>query len=248
MITKTPKRPKSIASMVVVALLALTTPAWSAGQPNPRVLPPQSHPHGKSYGQWAAAWWQWVLSIPADSSPLFDETGANAYQGQTGSVWFLVGVFNATGTAERSITVPSGTFLFFPILNFAWISTVPEDPQTAEGIRALIAPPADAATDLAVEIDGVSLNNLQQYRTESPLFDVTLPEDNVFGVPGCECTFGPSMDQGYYLMVAPLSVGEHTLHFHGSQPDVIPLPPLVVPPLVVWLPLTLDITYHITVQ
>ena len=161
---------------------------------------------------------------------MVDETGAYASQGQSGSVWFLAGVFNATGTAERTVTIPPGKALFFPIVNDVWISTLPTDPTTADTIRPLIKPVVDAATDLACEIDGVAVKNLGQYRTESPLFDVTVPANNIFGLdPG---TYGPSMDEGYYLMVAPLNAGKHSIHFHGSLPT---------------LPFTLDITYHITV-
>ena len=115
-------------------------------------------------------------------------------------------------------------------MNNVWISTLPTDPTTADTIRPLIEPVVDAATDLACEIDGDVVKHVGQYRTESPLFDVTVPENNIFGLdPG---TYGPSLDEGYYLMHAPLNAGHHTLHFHGSLPT---------------LPFTLDITYHITV-
>ncbi len=223
---------------MALAFTLVASSAWAGmgNLGNPRVLPPQSHPNNLSYGQWTAAWWQWVLSVPADRNPLIDETGANAAQGQWGPVWFLVGVANASGTAERTITVPSGKTLCFPVLNFVWISTGPTDPQTAEGIRAIIAPAADAATDMVCVIDGVRVKNLPLYRTESPLFDVTLPAGNIFGIDAG--TYGPSMDQGYYLMLAPLKVGVHTIHFSGSMPATIPP---------YWSPFSLDIIYHITV-
>ena len=51
---------------------------------NPGVLPVVSKPHGKSYGEWAAAYWQWALSIPADRNPLTDTTGAFGGEGQSG--------------------------------------------------------------------------------------------------------------------------------------------------------------------
>ncbi len=92
-------------------------------------------------------------------------------------------------------------------------------------------------TDLACEVDGVPLKNLAAYRTESPLFDVTLPEGDIFGAG--PATYGPSMDQGYYLMLAPLSAGEHTIHFKGSMPATIDP---------YWTPFSVDVTYHITVQ
>jgi hypothetical protein len=218
-------------------LSALNAGAGQGNQGNPRVIPPQASPQGQTYGEWSAAWWQWVASVPADHNPVLDQTGADAAQGQSGSVWFLAGVFGSPGTAERTITIPPGKALFFPLINFVWISTGPSDPQTAEGIREIIQPGADAVTDLACELDGVSLKNLAAYRTESPLFDVTLPAGDIFGAG--PATYGPSMDQGYYLMLAPLSAGQHTLHFKGSMPATIPP---------YWTPFSVDVTYHITVE
>jgi hypothetical protein len=218
-------------------LSALSASAGQGNQGNPGVIPPQAKSHGQTYGEWSAAWWQWVLSIPADHNPALDPTGTDAARGQSGPVWFLAGVFGTPGTAERTITIPPGKALFFPVINFVWISTGPTDPQTAEGIRAIVEPAANAATDLACEVDGVPVKNLAAYRTESPLFNVTLPAGNIFGVG--PATYGPSMDQGYYLMLAPLGLGKHTIHFKGSMPATIDA---------YWAPFAVDVTYHITVQ
>ena len=88
--------------VVGVAVFALMLASFAAPMAfaknlnNPGVLPPQSHSHGKTYGEWSAEWWQWALSLPADSNPFFDETGcANGANGQHGSVWFLTGVINS---------------------------------------------------------------------------------------------------------------------------------------------------------
>lgn len=229
---------KIIAAGVLLLALTVSVPAMAGkgNAGNPGVLPPQSHPNGKTYGEWSAAWWQWALGQPADVNPLLDETGANAAQGQSGPVWFLCGVWNSSGQAERSIAVPPGKALFFPIINFMWISTVPEDPQTAEGIREIVKPPADAVDMLECEVDGVALKNLAQYRTESPLFDVFFPAGDIYGIG--PATYGPSMDEGYYIMLAPLSAGKHTIHFYGNMPETIPP---------YWSPFSVDVTYHITV-
>ena len=112
-----------VAVMVVVVgvMVAEMTPVAQAGNgnPNPGVLPSDSKPYGHSYGEWGAMWWQWALSIPVSENPLFDETGEFAGVGQSGPVFFLAGVFNVSGTAERTITVPRGKALFFPLLNTA---------------------------------------------------------------------------------------------------------------------------------
>ena len=69
--------------------------AW-AGSNNPRIAPIQSHPHGNTYGEWAAEWWQWALETPASVNPVLDMTGEFCAEGQKGHVWFLAGTFGYT--------------------------------------------------------------------------------------------------------------------------------------------------------
>jgi hypothetical protein len=63
-----------------------------------------------------------------------------------------------------------------------------------------------------------------------------LPDGNVFQAFGLVAPAGtttPSVQDGFYLMLAPLSRGNHTLHFHARFPGT---PDFV-----------LDITYNLTV-
>jgi len=214
------------------------------GASNPGVLPPQSNPHGASYGEWAARWWQWTFAQPATNHPLSQEGNVDLSVGQSGKVWFLGGVFNATGTAERTGTIPAGKALFFPILNIEESeleANVDLNPggafyptyQTAE---ELVRAAADSMTNMTATVDGKSISNLGAYRTVSPSFDLgPLPADNLLaGAPynASPGTITPSIGDGYYLMLAPLSAGGHTIKFHGTNALV---------------GFTLDITYHLTV-
>jgi hypothetical protein len=72
--------------------------------------------------------------------------------------------------------------------------------------------------------------NLPGYEIDSPLFTFTLPEENVLGIANAP-TSGMSVGDGVYLLLAPLSVGEHTLNFGGTDSTGF----------------TLDITYNLTV-
>jgi hypothetical protein len=112
---------RQMAAMVVLSALAfLTTPAPAQDRNlNPGVQPINSKPHGLSYGEWSARWWQWILSIPAETNPNLDTTGENCGEGQSGHVWYLAGSFGG-GPYLRTCTVPTGTSLFFPILNAAF--------------------------------------------------------------------------------------------------------------------------------
>lgn len=233
----------TLALVLGLALLApLAAARVAAGNPNPRVLPVKSKPYGHSYGEWSARWWEWAFSIPVHNPPytgpiyhpLFDETGAQCGVGQSGHVWFLGGVINETGTATRTCAVPPGTALYFPIAN-AECSTLEGNGTTEAQLRACAKALIDSSSDLSAEIDGHAVADLPGYRVQSPLFSFTLPADNFlefFDVAGAlPGTYFPSVDDGIYLMLAPLSAGSHTLHLHAS----------VTPTFV------LDVTYHLIV-
>lgn len=213
----------------VLGLLALgTSNLPAAGNPNPGIAPVNSKPHGKSYSQWAAAWWQWAFSIPADVNPLLDSTGENSAEGQEGRVWFLAGNFG--GTTVREISVPKGKALFFPIFNQPWVQFPEDPPFTIPELRAILRPGTDNAV-LSCEIDGQAVQNLASYREESAVFTTTVPEGNVLGVPAGN--YEPCVDNGYYLMLNPLTPGQHAIRFKAENADHS---------------FSLDVTYHITVQ
>jgi hypothetical protein len=232
--------------LLATAILSLGagSPSWAGNgnRDNPRILPPDSHPYGKTYSQWSAAWWQWVFSIPAPNNPLLDQTGQNAGANQSGNVWFLAG--NMGGTSERTVTVPSGKAIFFPILNTAYFG-YPCDDRNLPGCEAdqaleqandiatmlsFITPSMDGAT-LACEIDRIPVRHLSRYRPESSAwYTLTAVDNNIFGyLPG---PYHPCVDTGYYLMLAPLSAGRHTIHFTGANSDGS---------------FSLDVTYRLTV-
>jgi hypothetical protein len=212
------------------------------GNANPGVLPTNSHAFGKTYGEWQAAFWQWNFSLPADQHPLTDTAPVSA--GQSGHVWFLGGTFAPTvgpggefiGQVTRDVTIPAGTALFFPIIN-AESSTAEGNGTTAAELSANSKFLVDfVQTDsLFAQIDGKPLHDLTSYRGQSPAFTYgPLPDNNLLGVPAG--TTSLSVSDGYHLLLAPLSVGQHTIEFGGK---------LVAPPLN--LTFIEDITYHITV-
>ena len=219
-----------IALTAVLGCLLLQTPsALANGNLNPGIAPANSDPHGKSYSQWAAAWWQWALSIPVAQNPLADETGANAAVGQSGPVWFLGGATSGA-TLTRTVTIPAGKALFFPVVNTLW-TTLPSDPPITEAeIRDILNAVTSDATGLTCEIDGIAVDNLADYIHQSPVFWVTVSADNLFGFP--PGTY-PNIDEGCYLMLAPLPVGGHVIHFASNNVD---------------LGAALDITYRVNVS
>jgi hypothetical protein len=200
------------------------------GNPNPGVLPPHAHAFGATYGEWAAAWAQWYLEVPVAVNPVLDETGENAAEGQSGKVWFLGGNSGYHATT-RVVTVPTGKALFFPIINYvAW---PPVDGTTEEELRATAnwyMDPENTNVLMECMVDGVPLQDLYSYRAESPNYShgpseiADLPYGSDIGVA-----------DGYWVLLAPLSKGEHVIQFYAS----------IGPPEEPWF--WMDVTYLLTV-
>lgn len=205
--------------VLMVALTAIplvSVPAAHAGNPNLGVIPVQAHPHGYSYGEWTAAFSQWVVGQPASTNPLFnDSTGAFCGEGQSGSVWFLgpSGVSNPVVPISRICTIPAGQTLFVNVA-FSECSTVEGNGGTEAGLRACVRANLDLATNLALSVDGVPVANIVGYRAESPLYTLAFPADNIFGLPGSGST--QSVAAGYSLMLTPLLPGQHTIWIHDD--------------------------------
>ncbi len=233
----------SIALIALVLLLQLT-PALADKNPNPGVLPPNSHPFGKTYAEWNESWWQWFFSVPASKNPgLATDGPVDCSVGQSGHVWFLAGQFLSGGTFTRSCTISVGKALFIPLIN-SWADNVCNTPPLpVDQLRVSAASEVFPPANLHASIDGNALTNLESYRAISPEFNYTLPPspDNVidaaFGVslPGpCwpSLTVTSAVADGFYIMLPPLSAGSHSINFGGSGPKGF----------------TLDVTYNLTVK
>jgi len=99
-------------------------------------------------------------------------------------------------------------------------------------MRAAAAQFVESVTALHAIIDGDSLvkfENRSRLRAISPVFSLTLPADNIFGAP--PGTYAPAVADGWYVMLAPLSPGRHTLRFGGATPSF-----------------SVNVTYHLRVR
>lgn len=190
-------------------------------------------PFGASPGDWGGRWWQWAFSIPAGENPLLDETGERCMVDQPSKGFvYLVGVFNATGTAVREdCVIPTGRAIFAPLVNVECSSLEPapfygDDP---ESLAACLEP--WGWTDTFAELDGYDRRTVEQ---RSSMYEIgPMPENNILGAAAGAT--GVSMANGEYVMIPPLPPGEHHLHFGGDltfEGEVV---------------FSLDITYHLTV-
>jgi hypothetical protein len=200
------------------------------------IAPIQSHPHGKTYGEWATLWWKWAIETPASINAVIDPTGARCAVNQRKDVWFLASNFNG-GTISRSCSVPKGTALFFPIVNdfYGAFTTDPAEQRTEAFLRSQVK--CIEGAGVTASIDGHVVANASRYLEKSALFSAVLPTDNVFGVTTADIpqlTLSPAVDEGYYLFIEPLPPGQHQIRFSaavGSSSCALPS----------------DVTYNLTV-
>lgn len=206
----------TIATLMLLAALAPAS-LHAKGNPNPRVIPNKGH----KYERLSAQWYQWALSYPAAQIPFFNTGGpVDLASGQSGTTWFLAGANN--GLVEpRTGQVAAGTRLFFPLANLVNDYPCPPEfnfePDPGESLEHFLQRTGNEflpnLTDLFAEVDGVPLTDLAVYRTTSPIFTFTADPELSSWDPCITGTPQSGVSVGYYLLLAPLRPGEHTLHF-----------------------------------
>ena len=94
------------------------------------------------------------------------------------------------------------------------------DPQPEVSLRAVIEGFSKSTRKLQANIDGEDISSslnpkTMPLRTLSPagFFTIIAPENNIFG--GISGQSYETVADGFYLMVAPLSPGAHTIKFGG---------------------------------
>jgi hypothetical protein len=109
--------------------------------------------------------------------------------------------------------MPAEKAILLPILKHGGTLADSPDMKSMEELRSYTTKEMDKGINIDVTIDNFKLSDLQKYRVQSPIFDVVLPERNLFGgTPGP--TRGTS--DGFWLFLMPLSKGKHKIHSFGS--------------------------------
>jgi hypothetical protein len=194
---------------------------------NPVVVPPDRPVLGRSQARWSAIWWQQIYSIPYDRNPVVDTTGEDCEEGAHDGVWFLAGTTG--GSVTRTCTIPTGKFIFFPLVNTADDNISCEPPLVdctgrpledclTEDAHRLLTPPPDT---LFATWDGHPLvkpvEKLFGFDQTSRLFffkgDLSLKEQFDSCITG---RLQPAVAFGWWIMLAPPAPGDHTLKFGGT--------------------------------
>ena len=178
------------------------------------IFPVHSKPFGCTFEEWSTRWWQWLLSIPKSRSPAFDLTGANARVNQDNAqVFFLCQTYEegAPLIPHRNVTVPTGTAIFMPIIN--WISILHHDGESEQELVEIAAKRMDVVANLQFTVNDFPVKKrLEEYRVRSDCFDIMLPKDNILSSPPGAIR---AVSDGYWLFFK-LSDGNTKISSFGS--------------------------------
>ena len=204
----------------VLAALALLAVAASSsfGQ----VLPPNSRPYGASYQEWAARYWQRLLSLPVDAASY----AAPLSDGQSGEVWLLASPLGTPPTNTLQFSIPAGkAMLISPLSYWSDNANCPSFTDfSVDELRAQVSAAWSLTSETSCTIDGVSVPGLTNpqdspYLVDATAFSYTLPDHDTYPTVlfGATCiangtTIGPAVAEGVFLMIQPLPVGQHVIH------------------------------------
>lgn len=178
---------------------------------------------GKTYTEWAIGWHQFMMAVPIAEVPFLDTTGAHCADRQTGPVWYLAGA-GSSDPVTRACTIPANTKIFLPLVNYLNDFPCPDPtfaPAAGQSLEAFLTAGASgiavATTDVGLDVDGVAIPNVRNYRVTTNMFNFTADISNQ---ANDSCITGmeqQGVSDGYWLMLPPLSPGAHTLHIHALQ-------------------------------
>jgi hypothetical protein len=196
--------------MLVFAVLAASSAVVASAEASSALVPPEESVAGLRQDEWSREWWQWAGSFSGDASPIADRTGRLCHSKQSGAVFFLAGTYGTQRTV-RKCTVPAGTYLFFPLINYVTYPGYKNSLDCDQASRSTTAA-TDNPSALVLELDGRIFKNLAAHRQATRgCFDLAARAGG--GIT-------PSAANGYYIMLRPLSRGTHTLNFGGILPTM----------------------------
>jgi hypothetical protein len=191
-------------------------------------FPIDSDPFGIIYKEWMENWWKWYLSVDKQHNPNFEGLIAGheqvecSYNQNTSSPVFHLWFINPDRgqTVEESCKVPEGKAIAVPIdLGLMDYNDPKVDVRTEENLARIVKESNIYPNVFDIKLDGMPLNftNDESNRVLTDLFNVTLPENNIWYDEAVESL--PSVADGWILLLKPLTPGEHILQYTGGYRD-----------------------------
>ena len=174
-----------------------------------------SKPYGLTFGEWTAKWWQWAYAIPKNTNPAYDDTGRYFTVNQKGPVWFFTGSYGKMH--HDNVAYLQTKTILFPILNSECSFAEFPSLKNEEQLRVCAKETQDTVTQVKASIDGKNITNLEGYRIRSPLFNLSLPENNIVSLPPQSTQ---AVSDGNWVFLKPLPEGEHIISFKGDLRNI----------------------------
>ena len=182
-------------------------------------------------------WWQWAFGIDTtDVNPFTDlgQDGCDIGLQDNGRLLFLVVAPRDPNTGDFPVhecDIKEGISILFPILNVACNNLAIDTPffganeQDQRICANKIIKDATLFDALYVNIDGIEVQNLEQYRIDSPAggFEFTTVQNNVFDTPVGD---GKGVSDSFWILLEQLNPGKHTISFSGAI-NLDNIPPLM---------------------
>jgi hypothetical protein len=137
---------------------------------------------------------------------------------------------NQRGDGGAHLHHAGQTQLFFPVVSalaFPFFPGENKKNQRELAIALIDVVVEDPEFSMSVTVDGTEVESDQIVRALSPVFTLTLPEENVFDCPQCNPPFNVPGDvynhasaDGLWVTLPPLPPGEHEIHFEMSAPNL----------------------------
>ncbi len=180
------------------------------------IVVPGSVVEGKSIAGWTGDWWNWAVKEGFATNPMVDTTGAFANLNQTDPIFFIAGNLGDNAPYVRNFTVPTNKYLLVPIVNYVFWA--PEDGADEAAIRQIAKLNVDTINALTFEFDGAPLANPFNHREASPAGGFQLNFGALLGDIGLSDMTRLAVSDGYWVMLEPLSAGNHTIRTSANQP------------------------------
>jgi hypothetical protein len=173
-----------------------------------------SEPFNKTYAWWSGFWWKHMLEIPMQLNPIADNTGELCKYGETDEVFMLAGSFG--GKVERTCTVPYGKPLLWNVISSECSFAENPGMKSEKELRLCAEGLQNNVRQADVIIDGKKINIISDYRIQSPLFNMSLPKNNVFGL---EEQSTQAVSDGAWVFLSNLDPGIHIIRSIGHMID-----------------------------
>lgn len=177
-------------------------------------------PYGKSMQKWSNRWWNWMVGQPKSTNPTEDSDGKFTNNCQTyDNVFFLCATTTTKGSINRTCNIPDGKSILLPVICYEHSMLEDKDINNPNELlrRATQDLNAYDAKNVSAKVndDQYSIGN-GIIRIKSPLFNLTLPKDNVWN-SGNE---GPTIAaaDGYWIFINDLDPGSYDINV-TAQPS-----------------------------